>query len=416
MQMSELEGNSRGWSLGWGFSFLLHGGLIVCSFLFVQQVRLAPQPEPFTWNVALVSTEKPLVEEEAPTPLPTHKPASSKRSTEPAAVTPASPIPIEQKKHDVVPSQAPPPMQHAALAPDPTTVSPPSPKLSKPAPTPPLVPQVQAPDPAPPSPSSTMETRLEPEPVRSAPAPAIEHTRPTEAPVNSPPQEIVPEPVEPATSANTSEPLLQARTEENDRKSVAQEPNPLPSAVRSDQSLSTAATETPPTIARQEVGPPPQTLSASPSPTHTPSPPTTRETHKPREQNPIAPAQPEPPPIAPAPPQAQTAALSPPQAPVRSRPDYRWLSEMLVQRIEELKRYPADARLERAEGKVVVKVVIREDGTVGGAEVVKSSGFQSLDIAAVELMRQAGPFDFPHPLGKPSLTIKVPISYTLERR
>lgn len=147
-----------------------------------------------------------------------------------------------------------------------------------------------------------------------------------------------------------------------------------------------------------------------------PPPPTSPRANRSQEEKPVAPAQAEPPPIGPAAPQAQVAALSPPQAPVRSKPDYRWLSDMIVQRIEELKRYPADARLERAEGKVVVKVVIKEDGTISGAEVVKSSGFQSLDRAAVELMRQAGPFDFPHPLGKPTLTIKVPISYALERR
>jgi protein TonB len=82
--------------------------------------------------------------------------------------------------------------------------------------------------------------------------------------------------------------------------------------------------------------------------------------------------------------------------------------------VEELKRYPAAARIERAEGRVMVKIVISEDGSVGEIEVVQSSGFPSLDKAAIETIRQAAPFHLPHPLGRPQLTIKIPISYRLD--
>ena len=109
------------------------------------------------------------------------------------------------------------------------------------------------------------------------------------------------------------------------------------------------------------------------------------------------------------------AALAPKTAPATPKPDYGWLSDTIVRRVEELKRYPADARLEQAEGKVVVKVVIQEDGSVINVEVVKSSGFQSLDQAAMSLMHQAGPFHLTRPLGKPTLAVRVPINYAIDR-
>jgi len=112
---------------------------------------------------------------------------------------------------------------------------------------------------------------------------------------------------------------------------------------------------------------------------------------------------------------AQTAAIAPAPANEPTKRDYGWLSEAILRRVEELKRYPAAARIDRAEGRVVVKAVINEDGSVGEIEVAQSSGFPSLDKAAMETIRQAAPFHLPHPLGRPRLTIKIPISYRLDR-
>ncbi len=114
------------------------------------------------------------------------------------------------------------------------------------------------------------------------------------------------------------------------------------------------------------------------------------------------------------PPPAQTAAIAPGPVTEPTKPDYGWLSEVIVRRVEELKRYPAAARIERADGKVVVKAVINADGGVSEIEVVQSSGFSSLDKAAMETIQQAAPFHLPHPLGRPRLTIKIPISYRLD--
>jgi TonB family protein len=52
-------------------------------------------------------------------------------------------------------------------------------------------------------------------------------------------------------------------------------------------------------------------------------------------------------------------------------------------------KYPKDARLARVGGKVIVKAVIREDGSVGDVEVVKHvEGWPSLEEAAVTAVRQ----------------------------
>ena len=116
---------------------------------------------------------------------------------------------------------------------------------------------------------------------------------------------------------------------------------------------------------------------------------------------------------APAP--TQMAALSPTPTNAPTKLDYGWLSETILRRVEDLKRYPASARVDRAEGKVVVKAVIDEDGSIGEVEVFQSSGHPGLDKAAIETLRQAAPFHLPRPLGQPRMTIKIPMSYRLDR-
>ena len=63
---------------------------------------------------------------------------------------------------------------------------------------------------------------------------------------------------------------------------------------------------------------------------------------------------------------------------------------------------------------MILKAIIRDDGAVDDVEVYKSSGYQSLDRAAVELLKRAAPFELPRPLGQSKLTVKIPLSYRLE--
>ena len=39
---------------GWAISCLLHGSLAIGALLFIQRIQLAPEPEPFRWNVAMI--------------------------------------------------------------------------------------------------------------------------------------------------------------------------------------------------------------------------------------------------------------------------------------------------------------------------------------------------------------------------
>jgi protein TonB len=98
----------------------------------------------------------------------------------------------------------------------------------------------------------------------------------------------------------------------------------------------------------------------------------------------------------------------------QTQTDYGWLRNALWGRIEELKRYPTQARTNHWEGKVVVEVVIRNDGEVVGLRIAESSGRAILDQEALAVMRKASPLVLKHSLGGPSVTLLVPISYKLE--
>ncbi len=97
-----------------------------------------------------------------------------------------------------------------------------------------------------------------------------------------------------------------------------------------------------------------------------------------------------------------------------SQADLGWLAESLWTRIEELKRYPRQARARRWEGKVVLEAVIRHDGTILECLIAESSGHGLLDQDAISVLRKASPLALKHPLGKEHITILVPIAYRLE--
>jgi protein TonB len=95
--------------------------------------------------------------------------------------------------------------------------------------------------------------------------------------------------------------------------------------------------------------------------------------------------------------------------------DYGWLAESLHRRIVELRHYPSTARLNGWEGKVVLRVQIRQDGNLESVSVVKSSGHETLDNAAMEAVRRATPLQLKHELTSPMVVVQVPINYSLNR-
>ena len=277
---------------GWLVSVLLHGTVGFAAILLVKQLQLAPQDEPFKWNVAMVSPTQPVQPTASP---PNQAPAPSVPST--------TSVPSPHVQQQTAPAQTLPSPQPLAQQTTPSiserTVTPVVTELPAPTPTQPTVPSQSA----------------------------AHTTQPAEAPM--------------AVSA----------------ESAAQPaPSSAPSAILEQTAQSDQA----------------------PAPT-------------------------------------QIAAISPTPTNALTKPDYGWLSEAILRRVEELKRYPASARVDRAEGKVVVKAVINEDGSIGEVEVFQSSGHPGLDKAAVETMRQSAPFHLPRPLGQPRMTIKIPMSYRLDR-
>jgi protein TonB len=93
--------------------------------------------------------------------------------------------------------------------------------------------------------------------------------------------------------------------------------------------------------------------------------------------------------------------------------DYSWLAESLRRRLAELKRYPSAARLNGWEGKVVLRAVIRADGHLVEVKVHRSSGYESLDNAAMEAIRLVCPMHLTNAMGAAEVAVYVPMVYSL---
>lgn len=78
-----------------------------------------------------------------------------------------------------------------------------------------------------------------------------------------------------------------------------------------------------------------------------------------------------------------------------------------------LPEYPSEARKNRWQGKVVVRVLVEASGRVADTSVVKSSGYNELDQAAEEVVYQWR-FNPAYRDGRPvTLWVKVPVAFKL---
>lgn len=78
-------------------------------------------------------------------------------------------------------------------------------------------------------------------------------------------------------------------------------------------------------------------------------------------------------------------------------------------RLEKMKRYPPGARKRQEEGTAQVQFAIDARGNVLSVRLVRSSGFDDLDTAALDLVRRASPVPAP-PAGAPR-DITAPIRF-----
>ena len=82
----------------------------------------------------------------------------------------------------------------------------------------------------------------------------------------------------------------------------------------------------------------------------------------------------------------------------------------ILKAIQKHRKYPKRAQKMRHQGIVEVSFLYKKDGSVRDVKVIKSSGFETLDEAAVELINRAAP-DFPT-LDR-DYAIKIPVNYNL---
>jgi protein TonB len=376
---------------GWATSLALHGLAAGLIFLMTERLTLAPAPEPFTWNV----------------------------------VVQASPSP-----DNVKPSQA-----------DPEIATPPSPPDTQTQPTPientaAHVPVVQRSQPhVRPQPAMRKQVQ-EMRPVERASHNVIEQAIRTPSPtVMERRTEPVNRPVEPMNEAPIVETVSPQLVERPIERAPAQNAAPIEESlpaqhaevVRTD---SRHVTEDHPVVhdVRPVAEPEPvieQTVSAQEAVPSQSSPVMAKETAQSIEKNPIEQrivtersstvvheenairAQTETAKLQPSVNRPTAQAFPTPQA------DYGWLVEALRSKVQELKRYPAIARMNNWEGRVVLRAVIKDNGEVAELEVAESSGHAALDAAALEAMRRASPLKLPHRLGRSHVVLHVPIRYHL---
>jgi protein TonB len=86
----------------------------------------------------------------------------------------------------------------------------------------------------------------------------------------------------------------------------------------------------------------------------------------------------------------------------------------LKERIESIWIYPPDAAAKGIYGDLLIKFTIKKNGKLGAVEVVRTSGYENLDEAALKALRNAEPFwPLPDEWGMEAYTIQGHFVYTI---
>lgn len=361
---------------GWGASLVFHACLALVAFGLLPKMTVMVEHEPFTWDVAMVETPREVARQQEPAPTP--------------------------------------------------QVQPPAPTPVKPRPQP-----VRAVEPPPQPVQRQVETRVLPQAVQRDVQPVVETVRPQEQ--VQPKQEMVQmqaKPIEPQEIQKT-EPVVQAAAPAQVQRDVAPvvEHHVMEAAPVTAQTYQVQQAVSAP--AAVETVPEPVMTASAPVAHHAPAveaiaaPPAPVDPAPAMEPVAAPPATLDPPMAAPAPPvvaqldpakmeehQVVASAAMPKKA---AKANNNWVGESLHRRISELRHYPSTARLNGWEGKVVLKVSIRNDGHLNSVEVVKTSGYESLDQAAIEAVRRACPLHMKHELSSEMVVLTLPVNYSLNR-
>ncbi len=96
--------------------------------------------------------------------------------------------------------------------------------------------------------------------------------------------------------------------------------------------------------------------------------------------------------------------------------EYRYLiyNQRLKQRIESIWAYPRDAAAKGIYGDLIIRFTILQNGNLGAAELVRTSGHKGLDDAALKALRDGAPYwPLPKDWGLDAYTIEGLFIYTL---
>ena len=90
---------------------------------------------------------------------------------------------------------------------------------------------------------------------------------------------------------------------------------------------------------------------------------------------------------------------------------------LLSAHLNRKKRYPSEAKKARQQGVVTVRFTVLADGRISASSIRTSSGHDLLDQATLDLMQRVAPLPkFPRSMTKDSVTISLPIDYSLRTR
>jgi protein TonB len=84
---------------------------------------------------------------------------------------------------------------------------------------------------------------------------------------------------------------------------------------------------------------------------------------------------------------------------------YYGYMQRLREKIESVWRYPPDAAARGIYGDLHIQFTIKKNGELGAIQLIRTSGYKSLDDAAIRALRDAGPYWSLDNIGTDSLTI-----------
>lgn len=87
----------------------------------------------------------------------------------------------------------------------------------------------------------------------------------------------------------------------------------------------------------------------------------------------------------------------------------------LREKVEGMWQYPSDAAMRGIYGDLYINFTIKKNGSLGSVELVRTSGYRSLDEAAIKALKEAAPYwPLPEEWKEEALTIKGHFIYSLQ--